>query len=198
MQQCPKCTHDLTLAEQEAADGQCPQCGIYFAKFFEQARRALAGEPVPTRSRSNGRPKLRTTDGVPSYIKESLSAGETVEAVFRLHWIAWVPTVLWLIASLFTLGFLLPLAIFYWLKTRAIQQAVTSHRVIYKSGIISRRTEEMRITSIETVELRQGVLGRLLGFGNVRVTGRGSSDVVIQRIGDPIDVKRRIEQIRFD
>ncbi|HEY7841202.1 MAG TPA: PH domain-containing protein, partial [Gammaproteobacteria bacterium] len=64
---------------------------------------------------------------------------------------------------------------------------------IFKKGIISRKTEEMKLGSIETVEIDQGVIGRLLGFGTVRVTGRGISDVTFTGVDDPMDVKRRIE-----
>jgi hypothetical protein len=53
----------------------------------------------------------------------------------------------------------------------------------------------MKLTSIETVEIDQGVLGRIFGFGTVKVTGRGISDVVYKGIDDPIAVKRQIEGI---
>jgi uncharacterized membrane protein YdbT with pleckstrin-like domain len=67
--------------------------------------------------------------------------------------------------------------------------------VIIKTGIISRHTEEMRITSIETVEISQSIWGRIFGFGDVRLTGKGTSDLTLRRIDNPIDVKRRIESI---
>lgn len=191
MNQCPACSYELTMKEQAGNPDCCSACGVYFAKYL--ARKAMAARS-PTKKSS----ARKSGDGTPAYIRDSLAPNETVEAVFRLHWIAWVPSILWSVATLITMGLLLPFAIFYWLKTRSIEQAVTSRRVVYKYGIISRRTEEMRVDAIETVELRQGVIGRILGFGNVRVTGRGSSDVVIQRVGDPIDVKRRIEQVRYN
>ena len=33
----------------------------------------------------------------------------------------------------------------------------------------------MRLTKAETVEIKQGILGRMLGYGTVIVTGTGSS-----------------------
>lgn len=30
-----------------------------------------------------------------TYIEESLSAGEQVEGLFRLHWVAWLPMAIW-------------------------------------------------------------------------------------------------------
>jgi hypothetical protein len=42
MQQCPACNYELTLAEQTAAEGKCPSCGIYFAKYKERLARQEA------------------------------------------------------------------------------------------------------------------------------------------------------------
>jgi uncharacterized membrane protein YdbT with pleckstrin-like domain len=81
------------------------------------------------------------------------------------------------------------------LKLRSIEQGVTNKRVILKRGIISRKTEEMKVASIETVEIIQGVMGRLFGYGDVKVTGRGISDVLFKKINDPMDVKRKIESV---
>ena len=67
--------------------------------------------------------------------------------------------------------------------------------MIYKTGIISRKSEEMKLGSIETVEIDQGVPGRILGYGNVKVTGRGASDVLFRTINDPMTVKRQIESV---
>ena len=125
-----------------------------------------------------------------SYIEESLSAGEKVEGLFRLHWFAWVPVALWAV-----LVITLPVALYVYLQLRFTEQGVTNKRVILKRGVIGRKTEEMKVTSIETVEIDQGVLGRIFGYGSVKVTGRGISDVVFKGVADPMAVKRQIESI---
>ena len=51
----------------------------------------------------------------------------------------------------------------------------------------------MKLSKVETVEIKQGVLGRILGYGNVIVSGTGSSKVVIRRVYNPIDVKKNID-----
>ena len=130
-----------------------------------------------------------------TYIEESLSAGEEVKALFKLHWVAKLPLIMWLVLAIPTLGITLLLAGWEWLKLRSTEQGVTSKRVIYKAGIISRRSEEMKISSVETVEIIQGVMGRMLGFGVVKVTGRGISDLQFKNINDPMDVKRKIESV---
>lgn len=125
-----------------------------------------------------------------SYIEESLSTGEEVRALFKLHWVAKLPMVLWIILII-----TIPIAVWEWLRLRFTEMGVTNKRVILKTGIISRHSEEMKLSSIETVEIEQGILGRILGYGTVKVTGKGISDLVFTRINDPLDVKRKIESV---
>jgi uncharacterized membrane protein YdbT with pleckstrin-like domain len=124
-----------------------------------------------------------------------VSGGEDVRALFRLHWSSKAPMIIWIILAIPTLGIILILAIWEWLKLRSIEQGVTNKRVILKKGSISRKTLEMKISSIETVEIIQGVIGRMFGFGTVKVTGRGISDLLFKNIDDPMDVKRKIESV---
>jgi membrane protein YdbS with pleckstrin-like domain len=130
-----------------------------------------------------------------SFIEQSLSAGETVVARFRLHWFSRIPLALWIVLGLVTFGVTWLIAIYEYLRLRAIEQGVTNKRVVYKTGIIGRQSEEMKLTSIETVEINQGVMGRVFNFGDVKVTGRGTSDVVFRGISDPMSVKRQIESV---
>jgi len=130
-----------------------------------------------------------------AYIQDSLSAGEELRALFKLHWFARIPMILWIILALPTFGITLLLALWEWLKLRSIEQGVTNKRVILKRGIISRKTEEMKVSSIETVEIIQSVMGRIFGYGDVKITGRGISDVLFTKVSDPMDVKRKIESI---
>ena len=153
-----------------------------------------------------------------SYIEDSLSAGEKIEHLFKLHWFAWVPMSiwlilglvafgltgfvafygsprLWLILGLVILGLTWLVALYEFLRLKFTEQGVTNKRVVLKKGIVSRRTEEMKLMSIETVEINQGLWGRIFGFGTVKVTGKGISDVVYKGIDDPMAVKRQIESI---
>ena len=130
-----------------------------------------------------------------SYIEESLSNDETVEGIFKIHWFAWALVFIWVILGPITLGITWLVAIYETLRLKFLEQGVTNKRVILKRGIISRKSEEMKIKSIETVEIDQGIFGRIFGFGTVKVTGRGISDVVFKGIDDPIAVKRQIENI---
>jgi len=126
-----------------------------------------------------------------SYLDESLAPGETIVARFALHWTAKGRLILGIVLIPLIVG--IPLAIYEWLRLRAIELGVTTHRVVRKTGIVSRITDEIRLTAIETVDLHQSVWGRILGFGDVRVTGRGESSMLLHRVADPVAVKREIE-----
>ena len=130
-----------------------------------------------------------------SYIEESLSAGEKIEGLFRLHWFAWIPMYIWIILGLLTFGLTWFVAIYEFLRLKFLEQGLTNKRVILKKGIISRKTEEMKLTSIETVEINQGIWGRIFGFGTVKISGRGISDVIFKGIDNPMSVKRQIESV---
>lgn len=119
-----------------------------------------------------------------SYIKKTLISDEKIVATFKLHWIVYLKYILfwwlffpiiWLIQALF------------------IEYALTTKRVVSKEGVISRNTEEMRLAKAETIEVKQGILGRILGYGTVIVTGTGSSYVAFKTVADPLKVKRHID-----
>ncbi len=126
-----------------------------------------------------------------SYLRDSLSSGELILERFSLHWTAWCQV--WLMYGLIIT---IPFGIFLHLKLRSIEYGLTNRRVVLKRGIIGRNTDEMKIGSIETVEIRQSVWGRLTGFGNVEITGIGTSTLVFDRVSNPMAAKRAIEERR--
>ncbi|MEJ7137716.1 PH domain-containing protein [Amphibiibacter pelophylacis] len=128
-----------------------------------------------------------------SYIDDSLSAGETVVARFGQHWLTWMPVALCVLLAPVTLGLSLIVAGVLALRIRSLEQGLTTRRVILKTGFISRHSEEMRLGSVETVEIRQSLWGRILGYGSIEITGRGTSDLLLRRVADPMAVKRAIE-----
>ena len=71
--------------------------------------------------------------------------------------------------------------------------AVTSHRFVEKSGLISLRTNEIALANIEGVRLYQGFWGRIWGYGRLRIEGTGVDAVDIPPIADPIAFRRAIE-----
>ena len=133
-----------------------------------------------------------------SYIINSLGKNESLLSLFDLHWWAWLRVIILgfigIVLAPVGIGILFILMSAYIaLRNKTEERGITDRRVILKKGIISRITEEMKLSAIETVSIRQGIIGRLLGFGSVRVTGRGLSDIVFSVVADPMSVKRKIE-----
>ena len=129
------------------------------------------------------------------YIESTLSGDEKVEYKFSYHWIKWVIPVI-----LFISGFMLffipsILGLYLILKIIFTEQGVTTKKGLKKVGIISRNTEELLLSKVETVEIKQGVLGRILGYGDVPLTGTGSSSLVFNTISNPMNVKKNIESL---
>lgn len=128
------------------------------------------------------------------YINDSLSAGEEVVKVFKLHWSNWLG--FWLLVIIvgpITLGIAWIYAIWLFFSLKGREYGVTNRRVIWKEGIISRTTEETKLDSVETVEIRQGIWARIFGAGSVKVTGKGGSPMMFKNVDDPMMVKKTIE-----
>ena len=72
--------------------------------------------------------------------------------------------------------------------------AVTSSRLILKVGLISRYTTELLLTKVETIGVQQGLMGRMLGYGDLTVTGTGGAREVFRRVRDPIGFRNHVQQ----
>lgn len=72
------------------------------------------------------------------------------------------------------------------------EMVVTNRRVIYKSGLISRRTMEMNISKIETVDVDQGILGRIFGYGTIMIRGTGAGFEPLAGVAHPLALRNAI------
>jgi len=73
--------------------------------------------------------------------------------------------------------------------------AVTNRRVIAKTGFIKRHTLEILLDKVESMKVRQNILGRLLGFGTVTIAGTGGTRESFKAIADPAGVRKKINQV---
>src|SRR5690349_5638380 len=84
------------------------------------------------------------------------------------------PPWLWMIgAGLAVIG--LAWAFVHYVELMTSEFAVTSSRLILKVGLISRYTTELLLTKVETIGVQQGLMGRMLGYGDLTVTGTGGA-----------------------
>jgi uncharacterized membrane protein YdbT with pleckstrin-like domain len=65
-------------------------------------------------------------------------------------------------------------------------------RVVHKTGFIKRRTFEMSLDKVESVDVNQSILGRILNYGSVTVRGVGEGAETINTIASPLDFRSHI------
>ena len=150
------------------------------------------------------------------YVRKVLQPGETVVYATKLHWLIYVNTILLAIVCVVLVGaavstsdnqsislaFAIAAIIFAlvalstglraFIRRATTELAVTDHRVIYKSGLLSRHTIEMNRDKVESVDVDQSLLGRIFGYGTVVVRGTGGSLEPIRNIGDPLTFRSHI------
>lgn len=105
---------------------------------------------------------------------------------------------LWSLAPLIILGFLLlalyGLGLIIWLlafvRYKTTELAVTNKRVIAKFGFISRQTIELNINKVESIQVNQGILGRIFNYGSLVISGAGNPQAPIPGISDPMNFRR--------
>lgn len=73
---------------------------------------------------------------------------------------------------------------------------VTTFRFVYKTGLVSRNTQEVSLNKIEEITLHQTVFGRLLGFGKLVLRGTGVGVITLPDLDNPIHLRRIIENAK--
>jgi hypothetical protein len=72
--------------------------------------------------------------------------------------------------------------------------AITSDRMIYKKGFVSRHVGELSIDRIEGVSVSEEFWGRILGYGRVSIRGMGVGEVMLPPIENPIEFRKAIQE----
>jgi uncharacterized membrane protein YdbT with pleckstrin-like domain len=149
------------------------------------------------------------------YIDDILQPDEKVLYSSNAHWIFFLPAIVgWVVAiALFVASGLVPpgplalvcmslaaiVAIFAAYKTvtawfhRWITEIdVTTLRVVHKTGFIQRKTFEMSLDKVESVDVNQSILGRLFNYGDVEIFGVGEGGKIIKMIASPLEFRNAI------
>jgi uncharacterized membrane protein YdbT with pleckstrin-like domain len=74
------------------------------------------------------------------------------------------------------------------------EMAITNKRVIAKFGFISRRTVEINLQRIESIQVHQGLFGRIFNYGSIVVAGAGNPQAPIPGISDPMGFRRSFSE----
>lgn len=73
------------------------------------------------------------------------------------------------------------------------EYGITNTRVISKQGLIRRDIEEINLSSIESINVNQSIIGRILNYGTIIVSGRGTSKVIFKDIDNVVAVRKLIK-----
>jgi len=149
------------------------------------------------------------------YIDEILQPGEKVLYSTNAHWMFYLPAMAaWILVAVFLIlsrlttadGLVMlcwavaavaALAALYWtfmawFHRWTTETDVTNMRVVHKTGFIRRRTFEMALDKIESVDVDQSILGRILNYGNVTINGVGEGKETIRTISSPLAFRSAI------
>jgi uncharacterized membrane protein YdbT with pleckstrin-like domain len=150
------------------------------------------------------------------YVRRVLQPGETIVYSTKLHWIIYWRAILLLIVCIMLAGAAwymadnknlslalgiaavifallgLSSALRTFIRRWTTELAVTDRRVIYKEGLIARRTLEMNRSRVESVDVYQTILGRIMGYGTITLRGTGGSLEPMHTIDDPLTFRSHI------
>ena len=150
------------------------------------------------------------------YIDEILQPGEKVLYSTNAHWVFYLPAIATWIAALilFILAWTATnvqglimlclaaaavavlVALYWtfkaWFHRWTTETDVTNMRVVHKTGFIRRQTFEMALDKVESVDVDQSILGRILNYGNVEILGVGEGHKTIRMIASPLAFRNAI------
>ena len=146
------------------------------------------------------------------YIDEILQPGEKVLFSGTLHWVVYVPAALMFILALGALtqaassptGTIWSLAaaalavvgcvtaLHAWFRRWTTEVDVTDRRIVFKRGFIKRHTVELNMDKVESVDVDQSVIGRMLDYGDITIRGTGIGIEPLRGIGSPLDFRNHV------
>jgi uncharacterized membrane protein YdbT with pleckstrin-like domain len=148
-----------------------------------------------------------------TYVTSVLQPDEKIRYITHIHWIIFIPggcflsiavlsclmafeatevRVPWLWISAFLLIVAVATLLEAWFKRITTEIAVTNRRIIYKRGFISRHTIEMQMDKVESVDVTQSIMGRILGYGDILIRGVGEGIEPLKNIDSPIEFRNQV------
>jgi len=93
----------------------------------------------------------------------------------------------WLVVPIFY-------ALWRWVDTRMTEYELTSQRLVLRSGVFNRRTEEIELYRVRDTSLDEPLLLRLFGAGNVVVFATDSStpSFVLRAVRGASEVRQKL------
>ncbi|HEX8010758.1 MAG TPA: PH domain-containing protein [Casimicrobiaceae bacterium] len=145
-----------------------------------------------------------------SYVDSNLLEGERVVYRTRLHWKLFLGPILFALVVLVPLTWIelygtwsafawIPLGLAaLWLLAAFIQRrtsefVVTNKRVLMKIGVFTTRSIELLLSKVEAITVHQTLTGRLLGYGDIVLTGSGGTNEPFAAIQSPLAFRNAVQ-----
>ncbi len=131
-----------------------------------------------------------------SYVQSVIGKDEKVEYEGKVS--------LWSLLPLFVLGLLTiwiyGLGLIFWIaaliKYKTTELAITNKKIIAKFGFIRRSTIELLLPKVESVQVNQSILGRMLNYGDVVASGAGNPQAPVPGIDNPVEFRKAFMEIQ--
>ena len=72
---------------------------------------------------------------------------------------------------------------------------IKKNRLILQTGWLVRQTMDIPLSKIESIDIRQNILGSLLNYGDLLIIGTGGSRSTMPHLNKPLTCRRHIEQL---
>lgn len=143
------------------------------------------------------------------FVKDSLLPNEHIIATAKFHPMkVWgVPFLLFLLSfvvgKFFGGGLFLALILLTFLTfllnrwmSKYDEFVITNKRVVAKAGVIRRVAFELQSEQVESIEIYQGVFGRILNYGTLMPCGIGASKVRIGFVVNPFEFRQHFYDLK--
>jgi uncharacterized membrane protein YdbT with pleckstrin-like domain len=145
-----------------------------------------------------------------SYVDANLLEGERMLYRTRMHWKVFVPPILFALVMSVPVGWIalagtwtvfawIPLALaLLWLIAAFVRRqtsefVVTNKRVLMKVGVFTVRSIELLLSKVEAITVHQSLMGRVLGYGDIVLTGSGGTVEPFSTIQSPLAFRNAVQ-----
>ncbi len=129
-----------------------------------------------------------------SYTQKTLMKDEKIIYQGKISlWTHWFLIGAGILLAVPTLGFTLLLLLIPYIDFRTSELAITNKRVVAKFGLIRRRTFEVSLSKVDSLEVDQGIMGRIFNYGDMVFMNAGGR-VPIPGVKDPLMFRRQVIQ----
>lgn len=130
----------------------------------------------------------------------------------RLHWVLFLWPMLFLLFSVWlgvnfpsfhevSLVFALVGLIWsalVWLTYQFSSLTIKKKQVVLRTGILVRQTVDVPLSKIESIDIKQSIIGSLFQYGSLVITGTGGTRQSMSYVAKPLTCRRYIEQLMHE